>query len=74
MDAVGTKKKDSYHTPRPASVTGWVMIVLAVSFGLCAGYLDIAILVFKKYYWNSEGYFRNAERFSLDGAAGPCVS
>ena len=38
-------------------------ILLAISFGLCAGYLDIGILVFKKYCWNSERYFRNARDF-----------
>jgi arylsulfatase A-like enzyme len=39
------------------------MILLAIAFGLCAGYLDVGILVFKKYCWNSEGYFRNASDF-----------
>jgi arylsulfatase A-like enzyme len=38
-------------------------IVLAIAFGLCAGYLDIGILFFKKYCWNSEGHFRNARDF-----------
>ena len=37
----------------PVSATG--AIVLAVSFGLCAGYLDVAIIVAKKLWWNPEG-------------------
>ena len=38
-------------------------ILLAISFGLCAGFLDLGALLFKKYCWNSEGYFRNARDF-----------
>jgi arylsulfatase A-like enzyme len=35
-------------------------ILLAISFGLCAGYLDLGVLVFKRYFLNSEGTFRTA--------------
>jgi arylsulfatase A-like enzyme len=38
-------------------------MVLAVSFGLCAGYLDVAIIVAKKLFWNPEGYYRVARDF-----------
>ena len=38
-------------------------ILLAISFGFCAGFLDLGALLFKKYCWNSEGYFRNARDF-----------
>ena len=27
-------------------------VLLAISFGLCGGYLDLVIIVFKKYCWN----------------------
>ncbi len=38
-------------------------LLSAISFGLCVGYLDVGILVLKKYCWNSEGYFRTASDF-----------
>jgi arylsulfatase A-like enzyme len=38
-------------------------ILLAVMLGLCAGYLDLAILIVKKHCWNNEGYIRNARDF-----------
>ena len=44
------------HAPRAT-------LLLAISFGLCAGYLDVGFLFFKKYCWNAEGYFRNASDF-----------
>jgi arylsulfatase A-like enzyme len=38
-------------------------IVLALATGLCAGYLDVAIIVLKKLLWNPEGYYRIARDF-----------
>jgi arylsulfatase A-like enzyme len=38
-------------------------IALAISFGLCAGYLDVLIIVLKKLCWNPEGYYRIARDF-----------
>jgi arylsulfatase A-like enzyme len=29
-------------------------VLLAISFGLCGGYLDLFLMLFKKYYWNDE--------------------
>ena len=49
------------HTPTSLAPTA--TIPLAISVRPCAGYLDIGILVFKKYCWNSERYFRNARDF-----------
>ncbi len=45
-------------------------ILLAVSCGLCAGYVDIAIMVLGKYCWNQDGYFRNARDFPWTVPAG----
>jgi arylsulfatase A-like enzyme len=42
----------------PASAIG-----LAMALGLCAGYLDVAIIIFKKFCWNPEGYYRIARDF-----------
>jgi arylsulfatase A-like enzyme len=49
--------------PRRISLTPLAAVVLAVSFGLCAGYLDVAIIVAKKLFWNPEGYYRVARDF-----------
>jgi arylsulfatase A-like enzyme len=38
-------------------------IVLAPALGLCAGYLDVAIILGKKLWLNPEGYFRAAGDF-----------
>src|SRR6516165_5571178 len=38
-------------------------VLLAFSFGLFAGYLDVAIIVLKKLCWNPEGYYRIARDF-----------
>jgi arylsulfatase A-like enzyme len=34
--------------------------LLAITFGLCGGYLDLGFMLLKKWCWNSEGYLRNA--------------
>jgi arylsulfatase A-like enzyme len=48
-------------------------ILLAIAFGLCAGYLDVGILIFKKFCWNSEGHFRTAHDFPWTVAVGHVV-
>ena len=45
------------------SLSPMAVVLLAVSFGLCAGYLDLVIIVFKKICWNNEGYFRTGRDF-----------
>ncbi len=40
----------------PLSAAGAVL--LAISFGLCAGYLDLFLMLFKKYYWKDEWILR----------------
>ena len=48
------------HGPAPADagiLSPTATILLAISFGLCAGYLDVGILLFKKYCWNRRGTF-----------------
>jgi arylsulfatase A-like enzyme len=47
---------------RPA-LSSAATIGLAIGFGLCAGYLDVAIIVFKRFCWNPEGYYRTARDF-----------
>ena len=55
---------------RRISLSSTNAILLAISFGLCAGFLDIAITVLGKYCWNRDGYFRNARDFPWTVPAG----
>jgi hypothetical protein len=49
--------------PGRAPVTLMGISLLAIVFGLCGGYLDVAVLFFKKYFWNAEGHIRTAVDF-----------
>src|SRR5208337_3902995 len=51
------------HSGRRAPSAATATILLAISFGLCGGFLDVGIIVFKKCCWNSEGHYRNARDF-----------
>ncbi len=62
MDAT-PQETPTRRPPRPPSLAPTATILLAISFGLCAGYLDIGILIFKKFCCNSEGHFRTARDF-----------
>ena len=48
------------HPPSKASLSSSAAIALAISFGLCAGFLDLGIIGLSKYFWHAEGYFRTA--------------
>jgi len=48
-------------------------IALAISFGLCAGFLDVGIIFLSKYFWHSDGYFRIARDFPWTVPAGHVV-
>src|ERR1700733_205652 len=48
-------------------------ILLAISFGLCAGYLDLGFILFKRLCWNAEGYFRTARDFPWTVPVGHAV-
>ena len=38
-------------------------VLLAISFGLCGGYLDSVIILFSKWFWNRDQYLRIARDF-----------
>ena len=40
-----------------------IVIMFALAVGLCAGYLDVALIVFRKFFWNREGYYRSGRDF-----------
>jgi arylsulfatase A-like enzyme len=48
-------------------------VLLAIALGLCGGYLDLGVIVFKKYGLNEEGYFRTARDFPWTVPAGHAV-
>ena len=61
------------HPQRPGRLAPITMILLAIAIGVCAGYLDVGILVFKKYCVNAEGHFRNARDFPWTVPVGHAV-
>jgi hypothetical protein len=38
-------------------------VLLAISFGLCAGYLDLLFMLFRKFCWEREGFVRSGRDF-----------
>lgn len=38
-------------------------LLLAAWLGLCAGYLDVALIVARKFWWDKEGWYRTARDF-----------
>ncbi|MGC8639073.1 MAG: sulfatase-like hydrolase/transferase [Isosphaeraceae bacterium] len=53
----------AWPTPGAQSVSPLTLLLLAVAFGLCGGFLDDGLIVLKKLFWNEEGYYRNAADF-----------
>ena len=52
----------SRRMPRKA-LSPRAAILLAISFGLCGGYLDLFLMLFKKLYWNDEWILRHGRDF-----------
>jgi len=44
-------------------LTATAALLLAVSFGLCGGYLDLFLMLFKKFYWKDEWILRIGRDF-----------
>jgi arylsulfatase A-like enzyme len=72
MASVPLQPGDQRPTSRIPLAPGQA-ILLAISFGLCAGYLDVAIIVVKKFQWNPEGYYRTARDFPWSVPVGHAV-
>jgi arylsulfatase A-like enzyme len=49
--------------PGRIPLTPAAAILLAISLGLCGGYLDAGLTLLAKYCWHRDGYFRNARDF-----------
>ncbi len=59
--------------PSRVPLSPMAAVLLAISFGLCGGYLDLGIILFKRYCLNEEGYFRTARDFPWTVTAGHAV-
>ncbi len=49
--------------PSQVPLSAPAAVVLAISFGLCAGYLDLFLMLFKRFYWNDEWILRSGRDF-----------
>src|SRR5271166_209327 len=49
--------------PRRPPLSPSATLLLAISFGLCGGYLDLFLMLFKKLYWNDEWILRHGRDF-----------
>jgi arylsulfatase A-like enzyme len=52
------------HPPSRISLTPSAAILLAISFGLCAGYLDLFLMLFRKLWWEDEWIYRRGRDFA----------
>jgi arylsulfatase A-like enzyme len=59
--------------PRQIPLSPAAAMLLAISLGLCGGYLDVGITLLSKYCWNRDGYFRNARDFPWTVPVGHAV-
>ena len=57
-------QSDEGRSSRPVFLSPGSTVLLAIAFGLCAGYLDLGIMLFKKIFLHSEGYVRSARDFA----------
>jgi hypothetical protein len=66
-------KNAARGSPVSVSASPIIIVLLAVSFGLSAGFLDVGIILFKRACWNPEGYFRAARDFPWSVPLGHAV-
>ena len=56
--------------PKQNSLSSTAAVALAIALGLIGGYLDVAIIVLKKYFWNEERTFGTGSDFPWSVPAG----
>jgi arylsulfatase A-like enzyme len=56
-------KRAARRLPRRVPVSPTGAILLAISFGLCGGYLDLSFMLFRKFCWDQEGFVRSGRDF-----------
>ena len=52
------------RAPGECLLTPSAAVLLAVSFGLCAGYLDLFLMLFRKLWWDDEWIYRRGRDFA----------
>ena len=62
MDIIPSKPRNR-DLAGQSHLTSASSIMLAILFGLAAGYLDLILIVFKKHYWNGLRNYANASDF-----------
>jgi arylsulfatase A-like enzyme len=58
---------------RECLLTPSAAILLAISFGLCAGYLDLFLMLFRKLWWDDEWIYRRGRDFAWTVPTGHVV-
>src|SRR5271168_1540915 len=56
-------ESETRRGPMRIPLTPRAAVMMAISIGLCGGYLDLLVMVFLKYFWDDEGYFRTGRDF-----------
>ncbi len=56
-------KRATRHLPSPIPLSPTAAVLLAISFGLCGGYLDLSFMLFRKFCWDQEGFVRSGRDF-----------
>ncbi len=68
-----TMEAPARRAARGVAVSPGSAVLLAVSLGLCAGYLDLVFMILGKYFWNSVRYIQSARDFPWTVPAGHAV-
>ena len=56
-------KRAARRLPSRVPLSPGAAVLLAISFGLCGGYLDLTFMLFRKYCWDQEGFVRSGRDF-----------
>jgi Sulfatase len=56
-------KRAARRPPSRIPLSPTTAVLLAISFGLCAGYLDLLFMLFRKFCWDQEGFVRSGRDF-----------
>jgi hypothetical protein len=63
-DPSSTRSEQPRHTRTPIPLSPMAAILLAIALGLAAGYLDLVLVICKKYWWSDLGHFESARDFT----------
>jgi arylsulfatase A-like enzyme len=64
---------ETRRSPSRIGLSPKAAVLLAISFGLCGGYLDLAVMLYKKYWWYDERYFWSGRDFLWSVPVGHAV-